>query len=173
VRDWIPIPGGARARLIEAGIHQFEARGFDGANVADLAGEAGVTTGALYHHFKSKLGLYLVIRDDMEKRMYERMEGAAEALGGRGREAVRAALLVSFDAAVRFGVARILSEPRPDTPPDTIAMTLQRLVPRRVGAAGAMLAALWRGALAAVAGGASPARARTGLTWLLDVDAAA
>jgi AcrR family transcriptional regulator len=173
MHEWIPLPGSVRARLIDAGIHQFEAYGFDGANVTELASEAGVTTGALYHHFKSKLGLYLVIRDEMDKRMYERMEGAAAALGGVGRDAARAALLVSFDAAVRFGVTRILSEPRPGGAPDVIATTLERFVPRRVGTAGVMLAAVWRGALAAVAAGVRPARARVGLVWLLDVGAAA
>jgi AcrR family transcriptional regulator len=171
MHEWVPLPGTAKARLVEAGIRQFEALGFEGSNVADIAAEAGVTTGSLYHHFKSKLGLYLVIRDEMEKRMYERMEGAADALGGRGRDALRAALVVSFDAAVRFDVVRILSEPRPDDAPDVIATTLERLVPRRVEAAGAMLAALWRGALAAVARGTPPPRARAGLVWLLDTNA--
>jgi AcrR family transcriptional regulator len=173
MHEWVPLPGTAKARLIDAGIRQFEAHGFEGANVADIASEAGVTTGSLYHHFNSKLGLYLVIRDEMEKRMFERMEGAAEALGGRGREAARAALVVSFDAAVRFGVARVLSERRPDGGQDVIAATLERLIPRRAGAAGAMLAALWRGALAAVAGGTPASQARAGLVWLLDIDSAA
>jgi hypothetical protein len=36
-----------------------------------------------------------------------------------------------------------------------------------------MLAALWRGALAAVAGGTPPSRARVALEWLLDVEPAA
>src|SRR5688500_2708027 len=102
----IPIPGSARARLLEAGIAQFQEHGYEQATVLVIAEVAGVTTGSLYHHFKSKLGLYLVIRDEMEKRMTERMEGAAAALGNTGRAAVRAALEVAFDAAVRFGVTR-------------------------------------------------------------------
>jgi AcrR family transcriptional regulator len=173
VQDWIPIPGTAKARLIEAALHQFEAHGYDGANVMDLASEAGVTTGSLYHHFKSKLGLYLVVRDEMEKRMYERMEGAAAALGGKGRDAIEAALVVSFDAAVRFGAARLLSEPRPDGGPDVIAATFERILPKRLGSAATMLAAAWRGALAEVVAGTAPAAARAGLVWLLGADRAA
>jgi AcrR family transcriptional regulator len=173
MREWIPIPGTAKARLVETAILQFEAHGFDGVNVVDLAAEAGVTTGSLYHHFTSKLGLYLVIRDEMEKRIYERMEGAAAAVGGRGRPAVRSALLVAFDAAVRFGVARILSEPRPDRSSDVIADVLERLLPKRTSPAAAMLAAAWRAALAAVAEGGSPAGNRAGLDWLLATDGAA
>jgi AcrR family transcriptional regulator len=168
MREWIPIPGTAKARLVDAAIRQFEASGFDGVNVVELAAEAGVTTGSLYHHFTSKLGLYLVVRDEMEKRMVERMEGAAAAVGGKGRPAVRAALLVSFDAAVRFGVTRVLSEPRPDDAPDAIERVLRELLPRRVRAAAAMLAAAWRGALAAVADGVSSGTARAGLAWLLE-----
>ena len=58
MRDWIPIPGSAKARLIEAAAHHFELAGFEAVNVTELAAKAGVTTGALYHHFGSKLGLY-------------------------------------------------------------------------------------------------------------------
>ncbi|MGH9245750.1 MAG: TetR/AcrR family transcriptional regulator [Acidimicrobiales bacterium] len=170
MREWIPIPGTAKARLVDAAIRQFGVKGFDGVNVVELAAEAGVTTGSLYHHFTSKLGLYLLVRDEMEKRMVERMEGAAAAVGGKGRPAVGAALLVSFDAAVRFGVTRVLSERRPDDAPDAIEGVLRGLLPRAVRAAAAMLAAGWRGALAAVADGTSPAAARAGLAWLLEGD---
>ena len=169
----IPIPGTARARLLSAGIEQFQLHGFEGANVVEIAGAAGVTTGSLYHHFKSKLGLYVVIRDELEKRMTERMEGAAAALGGSGRPAVNAALEVAFDAAVRFGVTRILAEPRPDVAPDPIAATLGLVLPRSARSAATMLAAAWRGALRAVADGVPPATARRGLRWLLDLDSAA
>ena len=104
----VPIPGSAQARLIEAAIRRFESEGRDAVNVMDVARDAGVTTGSLYHHFGSKEGLYVVIRDEMERRMTERMEGAAAAMGSAGRGAVTASLLVAFDAALRFGVARIL-----------------------------------------------------------------
>jgi len=121
MREWVPVPGSAKARLIEAAIHQFELTGYEAVNVVDLASKASVTTGALYHHFGSKLGLYLTVREDMEKRIVERMEGAAAAAGNRGHPAVRAALLVAFDAAVRFTVSRILGEQPPVERDDPIA----------------------------------------------------
>jgi len=169
----IPIPGSARARLLEAGIAQFQEHGYEQANVLVIAEVAGVTTGSLYHHFKSKLGLYLVIREEMEKRMTERMEGAAAAVGGTGRSAVQAALEVAFDAAVRFGVTRILAEPRPGDALDPIAASIGHALPRSAQAAAGMLAAAWRGALLAVADGASPQAARAGLRWVLEVEPAA
>jgi AcrR family transcriptional regulator len=169
----VPIPGSARARLLAAGIARFQDLGFERASVVEIALDAGVTTGSLYHHFRSKLGLYVVIRDEMEKRMTERMEGAASALGSTGRPAIGAGLEVAFDAAVRFGVTRILAEPRPDESPDTIALLLSALVPHPANPAGAILAAAWRAALLAVADGVPAATAKEGMRWVLNVPSAA
>lgn len=169
----IPIPGSARARLIDAGIRRFQEFGYERAGVTEIAADAGVTTGSLYHHFKNKLGLYLVIRDEMETRMTERMEGAAAALGGSGRPAIGAGLEVAFDAAVRFGVTRILAEPRPDQHPDVIAHLLTELLPPSARSAGPMLAAAWRAALMSAAEGGSPADAKAGMRWILSAPTAA
>jgi AcrR family transcriptional regulator len=165
MQAWIPIPGTAKARLVEAAIHQFEMAGYDAVNVAELASKAGVTTGALYHHFGSKLGLYAVVRDEMERRIVERMEGAAAA--APGPDAPRVALLVAFDAAVRFGVCRILAEQVPLEREDPVEAALRPLVPPRLGAAGAVLAAAWRAALLAVAAGTPAATVRTSLDYVL------
>ncbi|HWM03713.1 MAG TPA: helix-turn-helix domain-containing protein [Actinophytocola sp.] len=162
----IPLPGTVKRRLIDAAVYLFETAGYDAATVTELAAKAGVTTGALYHHFDSKLGLYLVVREEMETRLVERMAGAA-ATAGRGRAAVRAALLVAFDAAVHFGVCRILAEPVLADRPDPIAGALTELLPERHTAGGAVLAAAWRAALLAVADATPAATARASLTYLL------
>ena len=47
-----------RAALIDAGRRLFGAHGFGGTSVEDLAREARVTTGALYHHFPTKAALF-------------------------------------------------------------------------------------------------------------------
>jgi len=164
----VPVPGSAAARLIEAATRRFEAEGRERVNVVEIASAAGVTTGALYHHFGSKDGLYLVIREEMERRITERMEGAAAALGTEGPAAIRAALLVAFDAAVRFGVTRMLSETVADPTSDVIRLTLAPLVPAAATAGAApVLAAAWRGALGAVADGLPADEARQGLVWVL------
>ena len=165
----VPVPGSAKARLITAGIAHFQADGYERASVVEMANDAGVTTGSLYHHFGSKLGLYRVIRDEMERRLTERMEGAAAAVGG-GRDGVRIALEVSFDAAIRFGVTRILAEGLPEEWPDRIAETVEHLIPGNAIAAQCVVAA-WRGALMAVANGSSPKAARSGLVWVLAIPA--
>jgi AcrR family transcriptional regulator len=47
-----------RAALIDAGRRLFGADGFRATSVEDLAREARVTTGALYHHFPTKTALF-------------------------------------------------------------------------------------------------------------------
>ncbi|MGH8775078.1 MAG: TetR/AcrR family transcriptional regulator [Jiangellaceae bacterium] len=167
MREWVPVPGSAKARLVEAALHYFERDGFDVVNVAELAAKAGVTTGALYHHFGSKFGLYTLVRTDLEKRITDRMEGAAAAAGA-GRPAIRAALLVAFDAAVRFDACRLLGEPPSRDRPDPVGKLVRRLLPRRQEPAAAVLVAAWRAALLAAADGEPAAAARSGLAYVLE-----
>jgi AcrR family transcriptional regulator len=47
-----------RAALVAAGYRLFGENGFRGTSVEDLASEARVTTGALYHHFPTKTALF-------------------------------------------------------------------------------------------------------------------
>lgn len=47
-----------RAALVAAGRRLFGEHGFRGTSVEDLAREARVTTGALYHHFPTKTALF-------------------------------------------------------------------------------------------------------------------
>lgn len=47
-----------RAALVAAGRRLFGEKGFRGTSVEDLAREARVTTGALYHHFPTKTALF-------------------------------------------------------------------------------------------------------------------
>ena len=49
----------SRAALIDAAFEEFTAKGYEATTVASIAERAGVTTGALYAHFASKLDLLL------------------------------------------------------------------------------------------------------------------
>ncbi len=166
MRELIPVPGSARARLLDAAIELFEEHGYEAASVTQIAAHAGVTTGSLYHHFESKLGLFGVVRQEMERRIRDRMEGAFEALGG-GRSAIVAALLVGVEAAVKLKVARILSESPAGLDEKTLRETLARLVgPQHEAAAGVFLGA-FRSALVAIAAGDEASAAKDGLAWAL------
>ncbi len=49
----------SRVALIEAAFEEFSTRGYEAATLAEIAERAGVTTGAVYAHFRSKLDLLL------------------------------------------------------------------------------------------------------------------
>jgi AcrR family transcriptional regulator len=134
-------------------------------NVVDLAAAAGVTTGSLYHHFGSKVGLYTFVRAEAERRLLDRMEGAAAATQvGDGRAAaMRAALLIGFDFATDQGFTGLLGEPHPARRVDPVADLLAELCDGNRTPIAAMLAGAWRAALAAVAEGTSVEAAREAL----------
>ena len=126
MREWIPVSTSPKGRLALAAVEEFGARPFDEVTVAELATAAKVTTGALYHHFGSKLGLYAFVREDVERRLLDRMEGAvAAARPESGRAAaVTAALLVGLDFAVRERFLRIVGDPPAGTEHDRLAEML-------------------------------------------------
>ncbi len=168
MREWIPVSTSPKGRLTLAAVKEFGARPFDDVTVGELAAAAKVTTGALYHHFGSKLGLYTFVRDDVERRLLDRMEGALAAAGNESDRsgAVKAALLVGLDFAVREGFLRILGDPPAGTERDRLAEMLSVHAASVSPLLGRVLAAAWRAALAAVADGADPEQARDALRAL-------
>jgi len=47
-----------KQHLLEAAIRVFANKGFDDASMREIAAEAGLTTGAIYHHYKNKDDLF-------------------------------------------------------------------------------------------------------------------
>lgn len=152
----MPISTSPKGRLALAAVSEFGARPFGDVAVANLARAAGVTTGALYHHFGSKLGLYQFVRDDVERRLVDRLEGAFAAGGG-----VADALAVAFDFAVAEQFLHLVDVPPAATAADTIAEVIGGHV--RSPLLGAVLVAAWRAAIHAVGEGASASDARAAL----------
>lgn len=164
MRDWIPVSTSAKGRLTLAAVRAFGAQSFDAVSVADLATEADVTTGALYHHFGSKLGLYEFVRRDVEQRLLDRMEGAAGTRGD-GRP-IGAVLGVGFDFAVEKGFQRILGEPPQAAESDALVELLDRLVAPAGQPLGRMLAVAWRAAVLSTCDGGDVEAARAALSAL-------
>jgi AcrR family transcriptional regulator len=161
MREWIPTPASAKGRLVLAALDAFGRDGYAPVSVAQLARDAATTTGPLYHHFESKLGLYAFVREDVERRVLDRLEGAL-AVGGDTADA----LVVAFDYVARAGFARMLSEPHPDGRADPVAALLTERLADAPEPLGAMLAAAWRAALAASADGVGDAAVRDALRSL-------
>lgn len=175
MREWVPVSTSSRGRLALAAVEAFGARPYGEVTVAELATAAQVTTGALYHHFGSKPGLYAFVREDVERRLLDRMEGAIAAAVPTGDRsaAVSAALLAGFDFAVREGFSRLLGPPPPEVSPDVglsredrLAHLLSALAAPVSSVLGRVLAASWRAAVLAVADGADPRAARDALAAL-------
>lgn len=166
MRQWIPVSTSPKGRLALAAVRQFGARPFGEVTVGELAAAAKVTTGAIYHHFGSKLGLYAFVREDVEQRLLDRMEGAVAAAGSDRSAAVGAALLVGFDFAVLEGFLHLLGAPPPGAERDRLAEILSARTTPESHVLGRVLAAAWRAALLAVAEGSKPQQARAALLAL-------
>lgn len=173
MRAWLPVPGTTTGRLVAAALAQFGAHGFAAVGVAEIAKQAGVTTGALYHHFGSKTGLWNVVRADVEQRVLDRIEGAAAVVAVRSLADLTPAIMVGFDYLVRTDHSRLLAElPHPDAGPaaedDRIAELIDRLLEGTGPSVGRFAGAAWRAALEQSAqGGAAADAARDGLERLL------
>ncbi|HEU5485173.1 MAG TPA: TetR/AcrR family transcriptional regulator [Microlunatus sp.] len=166
MHEWIPISTSPKGRLALTAVREFGTRPYEAVTVGELASAAGVTTGALYHHFDSKLGLYAFVRADVERRLLDRMEGAGAAHPDDPGPAVGAALVVGFDFAVAEGFTRLLGDPPPGTDGDELADLLDRLAGTEDVPLGRVLAAAWRAAVVAVADDVPVARARAALLAL-------
>lgn len=71
-----------RARIIAAGLKCFALYGYDGSTNNDIAAEAGVTSGALYHYFESKPNLFDAVLREQQDRVLQGFEEAAAAVDG-------------------------------------------------------------------------------------------
>lgn len=65
-----------RRRLLDIARVAFAERGFDAATNRNLGLEAGITAGAIYHYFGSKLDLYAAVHEDVHGQVYSRLRDA-------------------------------------------------------------------------------------------------
>jgi AcrR family transcriptional regulator len=70
-----------RRRLLEAARRQFEAQGFEGTALRDLAQEAGVALGTVFVHFHDKRDLlHAALYEDLEQRLAAALSGGPPGL---------------------------------------------------------------------------------------------
>jgi AcrR family transcriptional regulator len=66
----------SRGALLRAGRELFAERGFAGVGTEEIVARAGVTRGALYHHFADKRDLFRAVHEELE-------EGLVSDIGAR------------------------------------------------------------------------------------------
>jgi AcrR family transcriptional regulator len=96
-----------RAALVAAGRLLFGRAGFAPTSVEDLAREAGVTTGALYHHFPTKAALFEAVFELVHAELMSASGEAAERADG-AVESLAAAFEAFLDKVLEPDVQRII-----------------------------------------------------------------
>jgi AcrR family transcriptional regulator len=96
-----------RRALIDAGRRLFAERGFANAGQEEIVERAGVTRGALAHHFGTKVGLFRAVVETLETELAEHIATAA-MLGDDPMAQLRLGCLAFLDAALDPAVRRIV-----------------------------------------------------------------
>ena|SRR5215207_6136403 len=95
-----------RAALVAAARELFAKRGYAGVGTEEIVQRAGVTRGALYHHFRGKEDLFRAVYEQIERELTERI--ATGVLGGGDPiELLRSGAAVFLDACLEPEVQRI------------------------------------------------------------------
>jgi TetR/AcrR family fatty acid metabolism transcriptional regulator len=83
-----------RDLILEAAITVFARMGYHGARVSDIAREAGIAYGLVYHYFKNKEEILRTIFDERWSGFLEGLEGIADSAGTTENKLVSVAALM-------------------------------------------------------------------------------
>jgi AcrR family transcriptional regulator len=98
-----------RAALVKAARELFADQGFAATSRDEIAHCAGVTRGALYHHFESKTAVFAAVIAELEGSLVERVVSAA-AEGEGVRAELHLGCRAYMDACAEPAIARFLVE---------------------------------------------------------------
>jgi AcrR family transcriptional regulator len=96
-----------REALLAAARESFVCKGFAATSTPEIVAMAGVTRGALYHHFKDKSELFRALLEEEAGAVAREIEAAADATLS-AREALMAGALAYLDAMTVTGRTRLL-----------------------------------------------------------------
>lgn len=88
----------SRQRILNAALHEFAAKGYDGASLNTVWAENGISKGIIYHHFKDKDEIYLLCVEMCFKELTMYLSKAEKMLIGTTEERLQG----YFDARLRF-----------------------------------------------------------------------
>jgi AcrR family transcriptional regulator len=91
-----------QAALQMAALRWFSAQGFEKAPVGSICADAGVTVGALYHHYGDKKGLFAAVVEQVDAGLVQQALAARQAVIDSGGGAWDA-FLASIDTVLQAG----------------------------------------------------------------------
>lgn len=97
-----------RANLMQAARSLFAERGYAGTATEEIVQQAGVTRGALYHHFRDKRDLFEAVFIEVQQEMRDRIGAASRNAAGGPWDSFRAGFDVYLDHSMDPAVRRIL-----------------------------------------------------------------
>lgn len=91
-----------QAALQSAALRWFSEQGFEKAPVGSICADAGVTVGALYHHYGDKKGLFAAVVEQVDAQLVQAAMAASQAVIQNGGGAWDA-FLASIDTVLQAG----------------------------------------------------------------------
>ncbi|BDM69724.1 TetR family transcriptional regulator [Streptomyces nigrescens] len=79
-----------RRTLLDTALRLFTEREYSSVPAEELVRTAGLTRGALYHHFDGKLGLFEAVFEDLERQATQRIRAAIDSVSDPRERADRA-----------------------------------------------------------------------------------
>ncbi|MFA7323950.1 MAG: TetR/AcrR family transcriptional regulator [Candidatus Nanopelagicales bacterium] len=92
--------------LIDSARHLFVSKGYFNTGTEEIVRDAGVTRGALYHHFGNKKGLFLAVFKEIEQDLLN--SAAANPLPGTAIERLESGLLGFLDASTTPEIQQVI-----------------------------------------------------------------
>lgn len=88
----------SRQRILDAALHEFSAKGYEGASLNTVWAENGISKGIIYHHFRDKDEIYLLCVKMCFDALTDYLEKTAKTFTGTAADR----LSQYFDARLHF-----------------------------------------------------------------------
>ncbi|UFU05651.1 TetR/AcrR family transcriptional regulator [Ruania halotolerans] len=94
--------------VLDSATTLFAAKGFADVSLDDVALDAGVTRGAIYHHYRNKTGLFRAVASRLQTNVADAVVAAAESAGADPAAQLRAGSHAFLDAITAAPAVRVL-----------------------------------------------------------------
>lgn len=98
--------------IIAAATGLFASKGYAGTSLADIVEETGLTTGAIYHHFDGKKGLFIAVAERMEQTILDEVV-ALSADTPAGWERFEVSIMATLEVCARPDIQRVVFRDAP------------------------------------------------------------